>query len=512
VSTSNFLGGIFGDMPSYMGGLLGAEEQEKLRQQAQDQGLLNLGLSLLAGSGRSPVRRSTGELVAQGLQAGQQAYRGAVQQAVQDKVTGLQLQQMQKQMQAEANLPEVLRSGIVRPVTVQQRPLSQEEQVGLEQMGMPTSPIEERTMGAPRLDVERLLSAAVSKGVPIDKALTAAKTIQGAMQPEVREAGGVIYERQPDGTFKPVAGASKATTVKKGESLVVTDFAGNTKTIMAPTQQTGTTENPFTPLIQGGVIHPSILPFANQLQRSFANMDEDTLNKSMERLTSMNSQALQREESRADRATQQGISNQLLQLRIDEAKAKQAQAQDGKPLPGPVLNDLASKSENAANLTSLANTFKDDYGGYKIDALGRASVMIALRSDDPAKKDFGQWWQQYDLFANQIRNQLFGSALTRTEAQAFESAMVTPGMSPTQIKANLNRQAEVARNAFDKMSNAATAQGYSKSAIDALKPALTQPVGNEQAPIRVNSKADYDRLPAGSIYIDPQGNTRKKGG
>jgi hypothetical protein len=85
-------------------------------------------------------------------------------------------------------------------------------------------------------------------------------------------------------------------------------------------------------------------------------------------------------------------------------------------------------------------------------------------------------------------------------------------MSPTQIKANLNRQAEVARNAFDKMSNAATAQGYSKSAIDALKPALTQPVGNEQAPIRVNSKADYDRLPAGSIYIDPQGNTRKKGG
>jgi hypothetical protein len=62
------------------------------------------------------------------------------------------------------------------------------------------------------------------------------------------------------------------------------------------------------------------------------------------------------------------------------------------------------------------------------------------------------------------------------------------------------------------MSNAATAQGYSKSAIDALKPALTQPVGNEQAPIRVNSKADYDRLPVGSIYIDPQGNTRKKGG
>ena len=507
-----YLARLFGSQPSYMGQLMGAEDAERLRREAQNQGLLGAGIGLLMASGPSAQKQNIGQIIGQGLMAGQQAYRGAMQQAVQDRVTGLQLQQMQRQMQAETNLPEVLRSGIVRPVTVQQRPLSQEEQVGLEQMGMPTSPVEERTMGAPRLDIERLLSAAVSKGVPIDKALTAAKTIQGAMQPEVKEAGGVIYERQQDGTFKPVAGASKTTTVKKGESLVVTDFAGNTKTIMAPTQQTGTTENPFTPLIQGGVIHPSIRPFASQLERSFANMDEDALNKAMERLTSMNSQALQREESRADRAAQQGISNQLLQLRIDEARAKAEQAKDGKPLPGPVLNDLASKSENAANLTSLANTFKDDYGGYKIDALGRASVMIALRSDDPAKKDFGQWWQQYDLFANQIRNQLFGSALTKTEAQAFESAMVTPGMSPTQIKANLNRQAEVARNAFDKMSNAATSQGYSKSAIDALKPALTQPVGNEQAPIRVNSKADYDRLPVGSIYIDPQGNTRKKGG
>ena len=502
MSTSNFLGGVFGQMPSYMGGLLGADEQEKLRQQAQDQGLLNLGLTLLAGSGRSPVRRSTGELVAQGLQAGQQAYRGAVQQAVQDRVTGLQLQQMQKQMQAEANLPEVLRAGIVRPVTSQQR-----FSPDLEAMGVSEPYEEQKTYGMPRLDVERLLSAAVSKGVPIDKALTAFKTIQGAIQPETKEAGGIIYERMPDGSFRPVAGKPTVTSIKKGESLVVTDFQGNTQTVMAPTQQTGTNENPFTPLIQGGVIHPSILPFASQLQRSFANMDEDTLNKAMERLTSMNSQAMQREESRQDRAATTALSNQLVSLRIDEARAKQEQAKDGKPLPGPVLNDLASKSENAVNLRSLSNNFQDNYGGYRMDALGRGAIMLALRSDDPAKKDFGQWWQQYDLFANQIRNQLFGSALTRTEASAFESAMVTPGMSPTQIKANLGRQADVAEGAFKKMADAARAQGYSKSAIDALTPSVTPqtPVGSEQTPIKVNSKAEYDRLPVGSVYMNPEG-------
>jgi hypothetical protein len=108
VSTSNFLGGVFGEMPSYMGGLLGAEDQEKLRQQAQDQGLLNLGLTLLAGSGRSPVRRSTGELVAQGLQAGQQAYRGAVQQALQDKMIGMQLEEAAKKRKQEEIFNQLL--------------------------------------------------------------------------------------------------------------------------------------------------------------------------------------------------------------------------------------------------------------------------------------------------------------------------------------------------------------------------------------------------------------------
>ena len=113
MSTSNFLGGVFGEMPSYMGGLLGAEDQEKLRQQAQDQGLLNLGLTLLAGSGRSPVRRSTGELVAQGLQAGQQAYRGAMQQAVQDKMLGVQLEEAARKRQQQEALRTALPSLVI---------------------------------------------------------------------------------------------------------------------------------------------------------------------------------------------------------------------------------------------------------------------------------------------------------------------------------------------------------------------------------------------------------------
>jgi hypothetical protein len=108
MSTSNFLGGLFGQMPSYIGGLLSPEEQEKLKQEAQNQGMLNLGLSLLAGSGRSPVRRTTGELVAQGLQAGQQAYRGATQQAIQDRMIGMQLEEAAKKRRQEELFNQLL--------------------------------------------------------------------------------------------------------------------------------------------------------------------------------------------------------------------------------------------------------------------------------------------------------------------------------------------------------------------------------------------------------------------
>lgn len=173
MSTSNFLGGVFGEMPSYMGGLLGADEQEKLRQQAQEQGLLNLGLTLLAGSGRSPVRRSTGELVAQGLQAGQQAYRGAMQQAVQDKMMGLQLGKMAQQMQAEKELPGVLQRSFVSP-TREMQTSAMGEGDGSERMETSISV----PAGPARFDPQKFLQEAQAKNVPLSMAMPFAQQYQ----------------------------------------------------------------------------------------------------------------------------------------------------------------------------------------------------------------------------------------------------------------------------------------------------------------------------------------------
>lgn len=78
-------------------------DPEKLRRQQQMQGLLGAGLQLLAGSGYSPVRRTTGELLGQAGAAGLQAFQQAGESTIDQALRSMQIQQMaQRQKQQEA--------------------------------------------------------------------------------------------------------------------------------------------------------------------------------------------------------------------------------------------------------------------------------------------------------------------------------------------------------------------------------------------------------------------------
>lgn len=201
MSTSNFLGGLFGQMPSYIGGLLSPEEQEKLKQEAQGQGVLNLGLSLLAGSGRSPVRRTTGELVAQGLQAGQQAYRGATQQAIQDKMMGLQLSEMAKKQRAEQALPRLIEDAMVAP---------QREFTDLERMEMRTPSV---ATGPAQFNPQQFLQRAAAVGVSPSVAIPLGQQIQSFTTPKTVKlgAGEALVE---ESTGREVASRAKPAEYK----------------------------------------------------------------------------------------------------------------------------------------------------------------------------------------------------------------------------------------------------------------------------------------------------------
>ena len=106
---------LFPQAPSYITGLLGEDEADKLRRQAQQSGMLNLGLSLLAGAGPQQQRTGIGQLLAQGVMAGQQASRNAYEQAVKDKMLQEQIaerqQMLAEQKVAQGLLPQILRPG-----------------------------------------------------------------------------------------------------------------------------------------------------------------------------------------------------------------------------------------------------------------------------------------------------------------------------------------------------------------------------------------------------------------
>ena len=101
--------------------------------------------------------------------------------------------------------------------------------------------------------------------------------------------------------------------------------------------------------------------------------------------------------------------------------------------------------------------------------------MVAGKLSDPESVSLFQWWQGYQDHVNKVRNELFGAALTAPEKAEFEKAMVTKGMSPTQAQANLKRQADIALKAYMNLDNVYRVQGYSKTALDALKPSSSLP-------------------------------------
>lgn len=97
---------LFPPQQNPMMGLLGADE-EKLRQQAQQAGLLNAGLGIIAASGPSRQPQGLLQPIATGLMAGQQAYQGALDQQVQNQLNTAKFAEMKRKMDIQKLLPSL---------------------------------------------------------------------------------------------------------------------------------------------------------------------------------------------------------------------------------------------------------------------------------------------------------------------------------------------------------------------------------------------------------------------
>jgi hypothetical protein len=324
------------------------------------------------------------------------------------------------------------------------------------------------------------------------------ESVQGVESLQVQQLARTLFK--PDGTRDKDVEARLSTTVagrevlkklapetkelKKGEKLLERQPNGTWKLITPEGQpvQNVTSDNAIQTLITSKAIHPTILPYANQLAKNFANLDFEDQNGLLEKLTKLNSDAQRYESDKSARDQSRYTNNTLRELNVELArlKIKQAQdeaekAKDGKPINFGDSTKLAERATGVDKLVDLYDTFKPEYAGYGTDAAGEIAVFAAGKQSDEKSVALYQWWQNYQNNVNKVRNDLFGSALTAPEKAEFERAMVTKGMNSAQAQQNLQRQADQAAKAYEKLEKVLRSQGFSKAALDALKPTGIKP-------------------------------------
>lgn len=137
-------------------------------------------------------------------------------------------------------------------------------------------------------------------------------------------------------------------------------------------------------------------------------------------------------------------------------------ARGGRPTPrltGSDLNSLSGIGGRLSQAQRFGQTFRDEFGGWRFGAVGNLANVLERNSGVSVAPGSAAWWQEYDRYKNEVRNDLFGSALTATEQAAFERADINPGMTPQAIRANLEIQQRAALGAARRIAQARIQNG-----------------------------------------------------
>lgn len=183
----------------------------------------------------------------------------------------------------------------------------------------------------------------------------------------------------------------------------------------------------------------------------------------------------QRERDQQNSMLRMTLAQMAGQRAMDVASLRASQKADapaGKTLPAGQVEKLTKNQTAAGNYASLAGTFKDEWAGSPLLATAQNAVgrFAGLGYEDQAN-----FWQRYQDQVNEVRHQLFGSALTAPERDAFDRANVVPGMKPSEIRRRLKQQAEAAARAERKLTENYGKAGYNVSGfLEQAAPAVEQ--------------------------------------
>jgi hypothetical protein len=201
---------IFGTSGVDTMGLLGMSQSDiaRNREDAQAQALYALAGRLFQGG-------NTGQSIAEGLQRGQQAYKGGMQDTLQTQLQNYQLQELlrkrqleQQQLAEQQRIQGVIQGAVTKP----------QEIYGEDMMGQRVG----EGMTAPSFDLQRAMPQLISSAEG-RKTLAELVSTQKSMRPEgyTLGEGQIRYEIGPDGKPMSVAqGATKRDTVTVGNTVL----------------------------------------------------------------------------------------------------------------------------------------------------------------------------------------------------------------------------------------------------------------------------------------------------
>lgn len=157
-----------------------------------------------------------------------------------------------------------------------------------------------------------------------------------------------------------------------------------------------------------------------------------------------------------------------------------------KPVPAVVEGKLTKTGAFADSAARFLSSFQDNYGGNVIAGDWENAARRIQPGGDPTGQ--AQWWQDYQSYVNQVRNDIFGAALTPQEKSEFLKQIITPRMSPEEIRKNLNRQKQLAETALDRLSS-----GYSRAYDNEQIEAFTgRPLKGKKAPTATGQSSVAD--------------------
>jgi len=201
---------IFGTSGADTMGLLGMSPEDiaRNREDAQAQALYALAGRLFQGG-------NTGQSIVEGLQQGQKAYRGGMQDTLQSQLQNVQLADMirkrkleQQQLAEQQRIQGVIQGAVTKP----------QEIYGEDIMGQRVG----EGMTAGGFDLQRAIPQLIGSAEG-RKALNELVASQKAMQPEYKEVNGALYEISAGMPPKLVAGSKKRDTVTVGNVVLDKD-------------------------------------------------------------------------------------------------------------------------------------------------------------------------------------------------------------------------------------------------------------------------------------------------